>query len=514
MTEKKKRNVLLIGIAVIGLLCVTYLALYYQAKNKFASGTVINEIDVSGMGIDELKERVREYSLDVVERTSDGKTFTETIKGKAFGVSVGSNEKAAHDLLEQQTVWQYITRGGKEHTIPDWLEYDEEKLKEITKELKCFDSSFTVKPKNAKISDYTANGYTIIAENNGNTAIEEKVIQAVLNAVHEMATEVNLEKKDCYEKPALTSESEEIKSLLDKLNKYTGVTVTYRFDDNTEILDGVTISKWLSVNKKNKIVFDEEKVAEFVATLRRKYDTIFSDRKFKTSYGNTVTVSGGDYGWWMNYKKEEKELVKLIKKGKSVERTPEYYQKAKSYGKRDYGNTYIEINLTKQRVFLYVKGKKILETDCVTGNAARGYDTPAGTYSITYTQRDATLVGENYSTPVKYWMPFNRNIGLHDANWRNRFGGIIYKTNGSHGCVNLPPKAAEKIFKYAKAGMPVICYHSSVEPKTDKKTDKKVTAKKKTTKTTSKKKTAKKTSTKKKNSKKSNKKSSNKKNNN
>ena len=42
-------------------------------------------------------------------------------------------------------------------------------------------------------------------------------------------------------------------------------------------------------------------------------------------------------------------------------------------------------------------------------------------------------------------MPFVGNsIGLHDASWRGSFGGSIYQSNGSHGCVNLPPdKAAE-----------------------------------------------------------------------
>ena len=101
----------------------------------------------------------------------------------------------------------------------------------------------------------------------------------------------------------------------------------------------------------------------------------------------------------------------------------------------------------------------VLETDCVTGNSARGFDTPAGVYGITYKQRDATLNGENYSTPVNYWMPFNKNIGLHDAGWRSSFGGELYKTNGSHGCVNLPPDKARQIYDIIQTGTPVICYN-------------------------------------------------------
>lgn len=484
LVKNNKKKLICIAVGVVALVgIVTYVIIRSQAKSKFVSGTVINEIDVSGMNLEELKARIQDYSIDVIERTSDGGSITETIKGSDFDVNIGENEKAAQDILDNQSVWQYLKKEGKEYTIDNWLEYNEDKLMDAIGGLKCFDRSFYKAPEDAEISDYSkTEGYQIIEEKQGNTVNKEKANEAVLNAVHGMEKQLDLDKEDCYEKPSLTADSQELTQILEELNKYTGVTITYKFDENEEILDGNTISQWIKVNKKNKVVFDEEKVSEFVASLRKKYDTIFSARKFKTSYGNTVTVNGGDYGWWMNYQKEEKELLKLIKKGKSTERTPEYYQTAESYGKHDYGNSYIEINLTTQHIFLYIDGKKILESDCVTGNSARGYDTPEGTYGITYTQRDATLNGENYSTPVKYWMPFNRNIGLHDASWRSRFGGTEYKYNGSHGCVNLPPAIAAKLFKYAKTGMPVICYKSEatkVQAAKEKKKQKKSSASKK-----------------------------------
>ena len=56
-------------------------------------------------------------------------------------------------------------------------------------------------------------------------------------------------------------------------------------------------------------------------------------------------------------------------------------------------------------------------------------------------------------------MPFNGNVGLHDADrWRSKYGGDIYKTNGSHGCVNMPRDAAEKVFNIVSKGTPVIVY--------------------------------------------------------
>ena len=49
--------------------------------------------------------------------------------------------------------------------------------------------------------------------------------------------------------------------------------------------------------------------------------------------------------------------------------------------------------------------------------------------------------------------------GLHDATWRDKFGGDIYYSSGSHGCVNLPYQKAAVIYENIYAGMPVICYY-------------------------------------------------------
>ena len=68
------------------------------------------------------------------------------------------------------------------------------------------------------------------------------------------------------------------------------------------------------------------------------------------------------------------------------------------------------------------------------------------------------LRGPGYASPVSYWMPFNGGVGLHDATWRGSFGGTIYKTNGSHGCVNIPLKAAKVVYENLTYTMPIIVW--------------------------------------------------------
>ena len=64
----------------------------------------------------------------------------------------------------------------------------------------------------------------------------------------------------------------------------------------------------------------------------------------------------------------------------------------------------------------------------------KGFATPPGVFGITYKARNATLRGEDYETPVNYWIPFNGNIGLHDAVWRKSFGGDIYRITSYNVC--------------------------------------------------------------------------------
>ena len=151
-------------------------------------------------------------------------------------------------------------------------------------------------------------------------------------------------------------------------------------------------------------------------------------------------------------------MINDIKNGENIIKEPIYLQKALGTRENDIGSTYVEINLTNQYLWFYKDGDIVAQGDIVSGNESRGLSTPVGTYILNYKQKDATLKGAGYSSKVSYWMPFNSNIGLHDATWRNDFGGNIYKSNGSHGCINLPVYLAKKIYENIEPGTPIICY--------------------------------------------------------
>lgn len=466
--KRKKKNQKMVLWSSLGVLFAFLLGLLIAGSvycsNHFIKGTIINEIDASGLTMEELESRMREYVLTVRERTGEGSYITETITGDQIGVTV-SNTDELNGILKQQNILKaissYIKGEQQVYTVENLYAYVDSALMTAILKLQGFQESFVVEPVDAHISGYDAeNGYRIVPEIRGNVLNQTKTIQTVETAVDALLTEIDLEKAGCYEEPSVYADDAKLTERLAQMKQYTDLRIVYHFGQQEEVIDGSVLSGWLLVDEEtNKVSVSEEKIDDFVVMLRKKYDTIFRSREFQTSYGKTITIEGGDYGWWMNYSQEQEQLKEMIRNGESGERIPVYYQTAAVYGSQDYGNTYIEINLTAQHLFLYVNGEKKMESEFVSGNAARGFDTPAGIYGITYKEQDAMLVGENYETPVSYWMPFNGNIGLHDAIWRDSFGADIYKKSGSHGCINMPYLKAKELYGEIAKGTPVICYY-------------------------------------------------------
>ncbi len=122
-------------------------------------------------------------------------------------------------------------------------------------------------------------------------------------------------------------------------------------------------------------------------------------------------------------------------------------------------NTYVDVDLTNQTVSYIQNGVVVLSSPCVSGDVSKKRSTPTGTYAVFGHVKGTYLTGPTWHNWVDYWMPFTRSgCGLHDATWRSKFGGEIYKTNGSHGCVNLPHDVAQQLFDMIGIGTIVIVH--------------------------------------------------------
>lgn len=249
------------------------------------------------------------------------------------------------------------------------------------------------------------------------------------------------------------------------------ISIELIFDNNTEKLTGKSILSLVDIRKDGDTCdysVNQQKVMEYAESLAKKYDTFVPQYTFTSSDGEEVSLNNIGIGWLFdkdhasmmitNYLKE-KRSVKLVLTDKSDESNQWWLRIASDYeAVRKRGKCYAEVSIDSQYMWLYKDGKVVFQSPVVTGNPNVGNDTPKGAFVIQEKVSPATLYGEGWEREISYWMGFNYDVGFHDAEWQESFGGDQYLENGSHGCVNLPVYAAEELYKYCYVYMPVYVY--------------------------------------------------------
>lgn len=244
------------------------------------------------------------------------------------------------------------------------------------------------------------------------------------------------------------------------------------FGGNKESIDVSTFSDWIILKPFGDDVYtydtDKEAIGKYVSGLAEKYNTFTPYIDFTCHSGEVVPVENKCTGWIFDETYAVERLSSLILDGQEVELDltdgseesnkwwTRFMGEYKPYS--GYGKSYAEVSISEQYMWLYKDGKVVLESPVVTGNPNTKNDTPKGAYLVTNKESPATLYGETYVTDVSYWVGFTYQIGFHDAEWQESFGGNVYLGNGSHGCVNVPLYVAEEIYNKAYVDMPVFVY--------------------------------------------------------
>lgn len=451
------RKVLVKVSTIAALVTLAYLLAALYFTNHFFMKTIVNGVDISLKAyadVDKIMEaHVKDFVLTVME--SDGKT--EEIKGQDIGLKY-KIENSIPKIYKMQNSLSWVTCIWKsQYYVTDTLfTYSNKALENRINRLHCLNRKIT---ESENVSFRYSNGaFEAVKEVYGNKIRIDKLTQEIINGILRGETGLDLKGRECYYNPVYKAESKKARKTLDLLNKIISANITYLFGRDQAVLDGGTIHQWLKIDENLDVDIEKEAVAKYVKSLAKKFDTVGIARQFKTSLGKTLEVKGGLYGWKIDQPSEVESLMEAVRQGAVIKKEPIYKQKALYRGEDEIGNTYVEINITRQHLWFYKDGKLIAHGPVVTGNPARGNPTVVGAYMLNYKLEGATLSGPGYEVKVKYWMPFYGNIGLHDASWRHAFGGQIYKSRGTHGCVNAPLYLAQKIYEYIGDGIPIISY--------------------------------------------------------
>ena len=458
LTKKQRKVLLFSGIGVVSFLVILYIGFGIFFQNRFVFGTTINGVACFGKTVKQAEEAIQNQAENFEMRIEGRDGYEEIISGEDIDLMVIFDGEVESIKKEQKPFgWIGALFSKQENVIEKVTHFNEDKLTVIFENLECLHITEIVEPVDATLT-YKDGNYEVVKEILGNKIDKEAFQTALWKAISSLEENFSMDEYGCYVNPALVSDSKELLKAKETMEGYLEITITYVFGNAKEVVDESKISQWLYLEEGAKISVDPVKVREYIDELGDKYNTYRKKRTFKTSYDQTVEITQGHYGWRMNRADETTALIEDILAGKSKEKEPLWLQRAQQHGESDIGDTYVEVNLTAQHVFFYKNGSLLIDSGCVTGKVVSGDMTPEGIDGITYKDKDAVLRGTDYATPVTYWMPFNGNIGLHDATWRNKFGGSIYVKSGSHGCVNLPYKTAKTIFENVEAGIPVIVY--------------------------------------------------------
>lgn len=464
--KSKKWIAIVAALAAVILLAYGGVAIYYQSH--FFNHTFINNSDCSNLTAEQvaaiMDEQSQQYSLQILGRDENGvQEEIGTVTAAEIGMYWVDTRKVAQELLDGQNelLWIEMLWTTEDHSVIQGVSYDEEKLQERLAQMSALQKKNMIQSEDAYISEYSekTGNYEIIPETLGTDLDLNRVKEAVSTAIMMGDPAVDLEKQGCYKTAKVTAEDAALVKNCETLNKWVSAQITYDWNGNKVVVDGDIIKDWIQMDAKEPQL-KEEDIAEFVAEQAKEYDTYGKKRKFTTVQGIELTLPSGAYGWKTDRAEETKDLIASIEKGETIDKEPVYSSKGAQKGSNDIGNSYVEIDLTNQHLYLFQKGTIVLETDFVSGDMTKpDCITPPGVFGLTYKTRNAVLRGANYETPVNYWMPFNGNVGMHDATWRSSFGGTIYLTSGSHGCVNLPLDMAAAIYEYMSTGFPIVCYY-------------------------------------------------------
>lgn len=440
-------------------LALLFLSVTIFFRSHFYPGTVINGVQVAFLNVTDADQKLSEAASAYVLILKERDGVREQISGAETGL-IPNVDNNCESLKQQQNQMFWIISFWKKDATEfgNAFTFDELLLTKKFEALGCMDESRVIRPQNATLR-YGNGSYEVIQEINGNLVNEGLLLFYIKGALNNGTPVLDLEEKKCYINPKIRSDSKKIANTKAEAERYLVSQIIYQYKDGSETVDRDEISQWIEFDDDLNITFNHGKIKEFLRGLAVHYDTLGKEREFITAWGKKINVGGGDYGWKVDVKGEAEELAEAVVRGETIYKEPKYIQKGAVHELNDIGTTYIEIDLSKQYLWYFDEGVLVAQGAVVTGNVRGGFKTPDGIYSLKYKIKNAVLKGHNYRVGVSYWMPFNNDIGIHDASWRSEFGRDIYLTRGSHGCINASFYLAKTLFENVAVGTPVVCYY-------------------------------------------------------
>lgn len=458
-----KRRRLVIQLTIIFgflLLIILYFVIGFLFREGFGPGTFINGIYCTGKSVEQVNEELKmQYGKDSFS-VQDAYGHVYIISFEEIGLKIDYySQLSVIQSGQNPFLWIINIFDFRYRTLSPQIQPDETMLAEALENCGIYRDN----ERTEKVEIKLEQGYVL--KDGTKDVLDETLLQnTITEALRVGKTEINV--SSCYVDLPYTEEMMKTMILWEKVDAFQNCGIVYDMGDTLIELTPEIVAGWITTTKEGDILLDEngdlvlreEGMEEFLDALCAEYNT-YGIHTFRSTRGDLITIEGGIYGNEIDREAEEIYLKQAFLDGVEEVHIPAYIQEAYVRGKDDIGDTYVEVDMTAQKLYYYEDGQLLLETDVVTGNTGRKMGTPEGVNYVYAMQRNRILRGPGYASFVKYWMPVNGNIGLHDASWRREFGGEIYMSNGSHGCINLPSDIAPKLYEMLEIGVPVVMFY-------------------------------------------------------
>ena len=448
-------------IGGVGAFILLYLCIAAYFAGHFFPKTLVNGTAVGGMSqkaaVKVLQESANHYSL--LMEGPEGKT--ELLEDPNLNVVITDGSALKTLLFSQNALlWPVGLFGTKTYDCGLTASYNEVALAADLAGIGMLDTDTMREPQNARLEKDENGNAQIIPEDEGNTLDVGMAKAQIREAVGSAITHVDLTKSQVL--PTVRESDESLQQRLNQWNQYMKAAgLTYRIITREEVIDRKTLAGFL-VDDGESISISEDEVIGLMAVWRERYNTYRSPFRFVTFRKKEITIEPyGDYGYELNDEDMTKDIISRIKNGDHGTYDALWYHEAPYKENNGLGENYVEISIDEQRLWVWKDGQVVVDTSVVTGWPVHGSTTYHGCYAIKSKNRNVTLGEQDvqgYANPVDYWIPFNGGEGMHDAPWRDYFGGKIWIENGSHGCVNVPVEVMGDVFDNVEVGEAVVIY--------------------------------------------------------
>ena len=456
---KKKSLILIPLVLVLIIVCIyCYFSIFYQ--NKLLPNTKIGQVDVGELSKSDATKKIeKNIHQEEFIILDNGQTWKKIPK-EDLGITFDVEHTVSNKLATQNPWLWFVNYINKPKNTPIIMTtYNEKNLEDEAQELKTEITEFNknrTPTKNAMI-EMKDGVFQISSEKTGTTIDVDKFVEAFKSHIKEGDNTLELE--SYIEKPTVLATDAKLKKELDDINKLTDVPATYSINGQEVVVPKETIASWLTTDDKGNVALKQDLVKAYVTELGATYNTSTNPTKFKSTKRGEVSVPAGTYSWTIATDTEAAQLTELILSGEGFTNRTPAFQGSTTPGKPLISNTYIEVDLQEQHMWYYKDGKVELDTPIISGKPST--PTPPGVFYVWNKKRNEILRGEDYASPVDYWMPIDwTGVGIHDSPWQNSnaYGGTSYTTVGSHGCINTPPEVCAKLFNMIDVGVPVVVF--------------------------------------------------------